>query len=365
MYGRPVTASPVTASPVTASISLLRSRGHALIPEWMPHRAVWCAWPHDAAEWGPAFEPARDAFGALVAALAAGGEAVEVLVRDPAEEASALTAFARHGARAAAVRTHVAPYGDVWTRDTGPLFMVAPDGARVALCCEWNGWGGKYLMDGDDGVAHLIAASAALPTFDADFVLEGGAIEIDGTGTLLTTRSCLLHPNRHPGAVPTEAALEARLRAWLGVERIVWIDDGLHFDHTDGHVDNIARFVAPGVVAIGAPDGAGDPHRDRLVAIREQVTRHGLEVVPLPSPGRVENPHTGELLPASHLNFFIAQHAIVVPVYGRPSDDAACRQLEALFPGRRSLPVFATHLLTGGGSVHCMTKEEPACPVAS
>jgi agmatine deiminase len=238
--------------------------------------------------------------------------------------------------------------------------MLAPDGARVALCCTWNGWGGKYLMDGDDGVARLIAAHTGTPALEVDFVLEGGAIESDGAGTLITTRSCLLNPNRHPGGVvPSEAAVETRLRAWLGVERIVWIDDGLHFDHTDGHVDNIARFVAPGVVAVGEPLGVSDPHRDRLVAIREQVARHGLEVVPLPSPGRVENPHTGELLPASHLNFFIAERAIVVPVYASPSDDAACKALEALFPGRRALPVYATHLLTGGGSVHCMTKEEP------
>lgn len=326
--------------------------------EWDAHSAVWSAWPSAADLWREDLEPARAEIAALFKAIAdeGRGEPLKIVACGDAAAASARAALAGTGAE-------VIPgvFGDIWFRDTAPIFTVA-DGRLRAACFRFNGWGGKYVLEGDEGVAAFVADRAGVPAVSNDWVLEGGSIDVDGQGTALSTRQCLLNPNRNPGL--TQAEIETRLRDGLGIETLIWLGDGLANDHTDGHVDNIARFVAPGVVACMEPTGADDPNRDALNAIIADLKAardvHGrkLEVVTVPSPGRVEDVD-GEIIPASSMNFYIGNAAVVVPLYGAASDDAAVAAIAALFPGRRTVGLPANHVITGGGSFHCITQQQP------
>ena len=343
-----------------------------VLPEWAQHDACWLAYPHLEAEWGAAFEGARADIAALCRAIAThGGERVELLVRDAGTEAHARAAVGPLDR--GEVRFHRPPYGDCWTRDTAPLFALRE--SRIeARCFRFNGWGGRYEMPGDTEVAGFIAGHAqrggatgmaahAIRRFD--FVLEGGAIEVDGEGTVLTTEQCLLNPNR--GAPASREAVEARLREALGVERVCWLRQGLRNDHTDGHVDTIARFVGPGVVACMAPADGDDPNAATLDAIaadlasmRDAAGRR-LEVHRIPSPGLVLDAQ-GAPLPASYANFYVANDAVVVPAYGVPADAEAVRALARLFPSRAVVPSPARALISGGGALHCATMQQPAAP---
>jgi agmatine deiminase len=249
----------------------------------------------------------------------------------------------------------------VWLRDTGPIFVTRDDEIAAARF-GFDGWGGKYVMEGDTEVAARIMAWTGVRGAAFDFVLEGGAIEVDGQGTLLTTRQCLLGGGRNPGL--ERADLDARLRWALGVDHVVWLDRGLVNDHTDGHIDTLARFVAPGVVACMEP-APGDPNRDALNGIladlKTATAAHGakLEVVTIPSPGAVED-RSGSLLPASYMNFYIANTTVVVPTYGVAADDRAVAAIAAMFPGRRAVALDGKPVVVGGGAFHCSTQQQPA-----
>jgi len=332
--------------------------------EWMPHDAVWTAWPHDPDQWLEGLAAPQRALMAMVAAIAdidargvPRGERVELLVRDAEDEAAARALL---GPAVAGVRFHALRYGDVWLRDTGPIFVSRP-GELAAARFQFDGWGGKYLMDGDTEVARHVMARAAVRGAAFDFVLEGGAVEVDGEGTVLTTRQCLLGGARNPGL--DQAALEARLRWALGAERVVWLDRGLANDHTDGHIDTLARFVTTGVVACMEP-AADDPNRDALAGIladltgARSATGDKLEIVTVPSPGAVEDA-AGNLMPASYMNFYVANTAVVVPTYGVPADDAAVAAIAAMFPTRRTVAVHGKPVVVGGGAFHCATQQQP------
>ncbi|HZH02927.1 MAG TPA: agmatine deiminase family protein, partial [Myxococcaceae bacterium] len=215
----------------------------------------------------------------------------------------------------------------------------------------------------DDTVAEQVAAAAGAPKLDHDFILEGGAIDGDGFGTVLTTRQCLLNPNRNPGM--DQSGIEAGLRTSLGADKVLWLGDGLLNDHTDGHVDNVARFVAPGVVVCMKPSGTDDPNREVLEGLARDLSAmtdsrgRRLEVVRIPSPGRVVD-ENGRILPASYANFYIANRSVVVPTYGTPYDAEAVEGLGRLFPGRRAVGVNAKAILAnGGGAFHCITQQQP------
>jgi agmatine deiminase len=318
--------------------------------EWAPHAATWVAWPSHGDLWQDNLEPARAAFAQLVAAIAA-GETAHVLVPDEAQEA-----LARAALPAERVRFHRVPFGDIWLRDTAPIFLRGPQGDRATVRFGFNGWGGKYVLDHDDRVAERIAAIDARRAFQMPFVLEGGAVDVDGEGTVLTTRQCLLNPNRN-GTVD-EKTVEGWLRDALGADRVLWFGDGLLNDHTDGHVDTIVRFVRPGVVVAMEARGTDDPNRQALDALIRQAGTHGLEVVRIPSPGRVVD-ESGRVMPASYANFYVANASVVVPTYGAPWDDEAVERIGALFPERRTVGVDARAVLTGGGAFHCITQQEP------
>ncbi len=317
--------------------------------EWAPHEFVWIGFPSHPELWEDDLEPARDEVAAFAAAVHAGGKGEEVRLvaadRESAEEARCLAPFATIVEE---------PFGDIWLRDTGPLILT--DGARrVARSFRFNGWGGKYELEGDDTVGLRLAEGMGLDALRRDWILEGGAIDVDGTGLAVTTEQCLLNPNRNPGMDRLE--VEARLRRDLGLDRILWLGEGLANDHTDGHVDNLARFVGEGRIAIPEAAGADDPNVGVYADARARAAAFGLEVMPLPSPGRVER--DGEIIPASYMNFYIANAAVVVPLYGAANDEAAVTAVGALFPGRVAIGQRADHVLTGGGSFHCISQQVP------
>jgi agmatine deiminase len=326
--------------------------------EWDIHSAVWSAWPSAADLWLEDIEPARAEVAAFFKAIDDNGKGETLKIVACGNEAVASARAALAGTKAEIIAGN---FGDIWFRDTAPIFLKSGDELR-ASCFKFNGWGGKYVLEGDDKVAAFVAGQAKIPAIFNDWVLEGGSIDVDGLGTALTTRQCLLNANRNPDL--TQADIESRLRTGLGVEKLIWLGDGLANDHTDGHIDNVARFVAPGVVVCMEPYGSDDPNRDALNAIAadlkaaRDVNGRRLEVMTVPSPGRVED-LDGEIIPASSMNFYIGNTAVIVPLYGAPSDDAAVAAIAKLFPGRHTLGLRANHVITGGGSFHCITQQQP------
>jgi agmatine deiminase len=314
--------------------------------EWAPHKAVWIGFPSHPDLWQEDLEPAREEVAAFARAVYAEGAGEDVLL--VAADAEAARA-AQHLAPFAEVV--IEPFGDIWLRDTGPI--LTGDGS--ARDFGFNGWGGKYDLPGDDSIGRRLAADRGVPMETSDWVLEGGAIDGDGTGVVLTTRQCLLNPNRNPDL--TQGEIERRLADELGLTRVVWLGDGLLNDHTDGHVDNLARFVGEGLVAVPA-GGSDDPNAQIYADAAEAARAAGLEVVVVPSPGEVIR--DGEIVPASYMNFYIGNAAVVVPVYGSDQDDAAVAAFAALFPGRQVVGLRADHVLTGGGSFHCISQQIPA-----
>ena len=318
-------------------------------PEWALHESVWIGFPSHAELWKEDLEPAQAEVAAFANAVHAEGRGEKVQLVAADEDAAAAAARLAPGARIT-----VAPFGDIWLRDTGPL-IVGTAAARQARAFRFNGWGGKYDLPGDDDLAARLAETAGFPVRTSGYVLEGGGIDVDGTGLAVTTEQCLLNPNRNPDL--SRADIEMRLRDDLGLERVLWLGDGLLNDHTDGHVDNLARFVGQGRLAIPEPAGDDDPN---VAVYRDAAARaraFGLEVTPLPSPGRVER--DGEIIPASYMNFYIGNAAVVVPVYGAPNDEAAVEAVQALLPTRRAIGLRADHVLTGGGSFHCISQQVP------
>jgi agmatine deiminase len=326
--------------------------------EWAPQKAMWTAWPADPDEWnGDLASPRRDVAG-LVRALSR-SNLVRVLVASPEAEASAQ---AELGGAAEIVP---ARYGDIWLRDTGPIFARTEHGP-IALRFRTNGWGGKFDLPGDATVGDDIALLAGVAVLKFDFVLEGGAVEHDGEGTILTTRQTLLNDNRNAW---TEAEAEAALGKAFGAHKIVWLDQGLLNDHTDGHIDAIARFMAPGRVVCQSRFGTDDPNAETLDEIARALEAatdaqgRKLDVIRIPSPGLVVN-DLGEAAPASHVNFVIANGVVAVPVYGTPSAEPAVAALQDIFPDRKVVGLPSRALLgsglAGGGSFHCITREEPA-----
>lgn len=331
--------------------------------EWESHAVMWTAWPSHPEYWEGHIEAARRDVAGMIRLLAEpvegrpAPERLRVWV-DPSAEDSARAELEGCG-----ILLEVQPLGDIWFRDIAPIFVRSHSGRLEYRAFRYNGWGGKYVMEHDDTVAGRIAGISGLTGRMVDFVFEGGGLDVDGCGLGLTTRSCLLNPNRNPELSPS--SIETLLRDHLGVDYLIWLDDGLLNDHTDGHIDNIARFVGPGRVVCQHPSGLDDPNHEVLRKIAADLhgwrspEGHPLEVVEIPSPGRVLDPD-GNIVPASHMNFIIANHRVIVPTYGTGHEVAAIAGLQELFPGRQVVGSPAAGVLMGGGSFHCITQQQPS-----
>lgn len=340
------------------------ARGFRMPAEWERHRGTWLSWPHKESSWPGKLERIPPIWAEMVCQLAA-GEEVHILVNEaaPADAVRALLA-GRELARAR-VHFHEVPTDDAWIRDHGPTFIVCgtPVGGALALV-DWryNAWGGKYPpWELDDQVPRAIARLLDVEAFSPGIVLEGGSIDVDGAGTLLTTEACLLNPNRNPAL--DRAAIEQCLCDYLGARRVLWLGDGIVGDDTDGHVDDLTRFVAPGeVVTVVETDPSDENYarlrenQRRLEAMRDAAGRRlRVHTLPMPEPLFYE----GTRLPASYANFYIANTVVLAPTFGSPRDATALATLRELFPGRTVVGINAVDLVWGLGAFHCITQQQP------
>jgi agmatine deiminase len=336
--------------------------------EWEPHEATWLSWPHNPDTWPGCLPEAEREYAEIVRALA-GRERVRINVRDARMEEGARRTLAAAGIADSGVDFYAHPTNDAWVRDHGAIFAVR-DGApreRLALDFLYDAWGGKYPpYDLDDAIPAQVAKALGVARAEPGFVLEGGSVDGDGAGTVLTTETCLLKPTRRkPGeAERTKPEMERRLAAWLGAGTVIWLGSEVAGDDTDGHVDDITRFVRRGTVVTAYEDDPKDEnHRplhdnwERLKTMRDAGGRR-LTVVRLPMPPPL---HAGKRrLPASYANFYVGNAAVLLPVYGDPRRDAkAVSILRRLFPRRRVVPLDCRALVFGYGSVHCVTQQEP------
>jgi len=333
--------------------------------EWEPHAGTWLAWPHKEASWPGKLSLIPPIWVEIVRALAP-GETVHILVNDAAPEPQVRELLQEAQVPPGRIHFHQIPTNDAWLRDSGPIFVTRQRHRRREFAIvNWtfNTWGGKYPpWDDDDRVPERIAALLKLPVFTPGLVLEGGSIDVNGRGTLLTTEACLLHPNRNPQLQRHD--IERYLRDYLGVRHILWLRDGIVGDDTDGHIDDLARFVAQSTVVTVVEDDPADENYERLQAnyrlLQEMTDQDGrpLQIVTLPMPGPVVYADTR--LPASYANFYIGNRVVLVPTFDDPADAAALTTIQELFPTRRIIGIHSTDLIWGLGAFHCVTQQQPA-----
>ncbi len=333
--------------------------------EWAPHAATWLSWPHNRDSWPGVFAGVEPAMVEFVRALAQ-CEPVYINVRD-AEHERRVHKLLASAVAPERLRLFRFPTNDAWARDHGAIFVTRAtvDAPLLAVDFDYNAWGNKYPpFDLDRQIGRLMAEALGVPRYARPgIVLEGGSLEVNGEGALLTTEQCLLNPNRNPTL--SRADLERLLRDSFGVDEILWLGEGIEGDDTDGHIDDLTRFVAPNTVVTVIEPNRADPNHAPLAANRrllDTLTVGGrpLEVVELPMPAPQ---YLGEQrLPASYANFYLANGAVLVPVFGCPADEAACGILRDCFPGRRVVPVDCRVLIAGLGALHCLTQQLPAAP---
>ena len=341
-----------------------RELGYRMPAEWEPHRATWLAWPHNLETWPTQLELAKEAWVEMARAISL-GEEVRLLVNDERSQADAARRLREAGAVMERVSLHRIPTVDVWIRDYGPTFISKRKDERSLAFVDWvfNAWGQKYeCYTQDDKVAKEIALLLRVPVFEPGIVLEGGSIDVNGCGTCLTTEQCLLNPNRNPDL--DQGQIEQALRDHLGVDHSVWLGKGIVGDDTDGHIDDIARFVNPTTVVCALGEDSRDedyaPLRENYERLQRATDQDGrrLTVVPLPVPGRVVD--EGTRLPATYANFYIANAVVLVPTYDHPNDRLALGILSDLFPEREILGIPCRPLVAGLGAIHCVTQQEPS-----
>lgn len=342
------------------------SLGYRMPAEWEPHVATWFTWPRpEGISFPGKYETVPPVYAELIKHLVT-VEEVHINVWHAEMEAWVRELLRKNGAPLERVFFHHFPAYEPWCRDHGPIFLVREcDGRRERAIVDWNynAWGGKYPpFDLDDAVPQHVAKFRGLPLFSPGIVMEGGSIEVNGCGTLLTTEACLLNPNRNPHL--NRGQIEQHLRDYFGVTNILWLGDGIAGDDTDGHIDDLARFVNPTTVVTVVEHDSSDTNYHvlqenlrRLHTLRDQDHRP-LRVVELPMPRPLE--HDGQRLPASYANFYIANEIVLVPTYRDPNDQLALEILQREFPTRRVIGVDSTELIWGLGSFHCISQQEPA-----
>ncbi len=341
------------------------AQGWRMPAEWEPHQATWISWPHKEASWPGKFEPVPEVMTAFVRALVQSGELVRINVVDVAMAEDVrrrlVAAGVFHG-----VRLHLFPTNDAWCRDHGAIFVTRTAGQKRELAATrwgYNAWGGKYgPWDLDEQIPQRMAAELQVPLFRGVMILEGGSIDTNGEGILLTTEQCLLNINRNPQFSRPE--IERRLRDTLGMHTILWLGEGIVGDDTDGHIDDITRFVGPRtILTVVEEDPLDENYRllqenlHRLRTFRDAEGRP-FDIVTIPMPGPVV--YEDQRLPASYANFYIGNRIVALPTYRHPNDRRAAETLQRLFPDRRVVPIDSWDLIWGLGSFHCLTQQVPA-----
>ncbi len=336
--------------------------GFFMPAEWHPHERCWMAWPCRETTWnakaGARFgniETAREAFGQVARAIAE-FEPLTMLCR-PEDEAAAKAACG------SGVETMVIDLSDSWVRDTGPSFVIDGKGGLAAVDWQFNAWGGNYPgFEADKALAAGLAERIDVTAYHAPFIFEGGAVHVDGEGTALVVEECILHPNRNPGM--TKDRFEHYMADYLGVQKVIWLPLGLEDDETDGHVDEVACFAAPGHVLALATDDSSDANYPRLRANLEMLASvrdakgRAFEVTTLPQPEKI-NYDSGIRVALSYVNFYPANGGLVMPAFSVPEDDAARAILQSVFRDRRIVQVPAFSIALGGGCIHCITQQQP------
>lgn len=340
------------------------SRPQSLVPEWAPQVAVFIAWPFAAGDFQPWLQAVERTYLEIAAAISK-RQSLWVAVRNRLHQQALEQRFAAAQINLAPITFVPMPYNDVWVRDTAPLTVQEGQALRY-LDFRFNGWGGKYECADDALIASRLHATGILgqgPLDSVDFVLEGGSIEIDGQGTIITTSRCLLNPNRNPTFSKT--AIEGVLSRQLGAQQVLWLDHGYaEGDDTDAHVDTLARFCSERVVAYTASDRPEDPVHEDLAQMEIQLKGfrnlkgETYDLVPLPIPAPIYS-EQGDRLPATYANFLIINEAVLVPVYDDPNDAVALSRLSTIFPDRTLVPIDCVPLIRQYGSLHCMTMQFP------
>ena len=333
--------------------------GYRMPAEWEPHQATWLSWPHKETSWPGKFDRIEPVYAQMVAALAS-SETVHINVDDD-ELAFRARALLSEAGATGDIRLHAFRTNDAWCRDHGAIFVVR-DGALAATNWEYNAWGGKYPpSDLDNQIPGHMAEHLGVPRYKAGMILEGGSIDVNGQGLLLTSEQCLLNPNRNPEL--SRAQIEVRLREFLGARKILWLGEGIIGDDTDGHVDDIARFVAADTILTAVEE---DPQDENYPILQENLRRlqlmagldgRPLTILSLPMPPPVA--YEGQRLPASYANFYIANRVVVVPFYGHPNDQRAAAIIQGCFPTRRVVGIDCTDIIWGLGAWHCLTQQVP------
>ena len=341
-----------------------RSLGYSMPAEWAPHRATWLSWPHNRETWPTFLERVRDVWVQMVCALAP-YEEVCLLVNDESARQDVSERLRKAGALMENVKLLTIPTIDVWMRDYGPTFLTRDSDFAPLAANDWifNGWGGKYkAYEEDDQVARRIAPLLKIPVFEHDIILEGGSIEVNGAGTCLTTEQCLLNQNRNPRL--SRGDIEQRLGDSLNVSHFVWLGEGIVGDDTDGHIDDIARFVdSTTVVCVLEADSRDGNYillRDNYERLKTATDQNGkkLSVATLPCPAPIA--YDGARLPASYANFYIANEVVLAPIFDDPHDATALGILQDLFPRRKIAGLRCNEVVAGLGAIHCVTQQEPA-----
>jgi len=335
--------------------------GYRMPAEWESHAATWLSWPRrDGISFPDSFDRVLPALRAMVEALIE-SEQVCINVGNDAHEAEARAVL--RGLSMERVTFYRVPTNEPWCRDHGPIFLMRNADPRVAIVdWDYNAWGGKYPpCDLDEVVPTRVGQFLHLPVFYPRMILEGGSIEVNGAGALLTTESCLLNPNRNPSL--DRAEIEQRLREYLGVREILWLGEGIEGDDTDGHIDDLARFVSENTVVTVVEENREDknyePLQENLARLRQMKVEQGeIEIVTFPMPKKIVR--EGQRLPASYANFYIANSCLLLPTFADPNDETALSILQKLFPDRRAIGIDCRELIWGLGTFHCLTQQQPA-----
>lgn len=337
--------------------------GYYFPAEFAPHKATWLSWPHKEASWPGKLDSIYPNYSLFVKYLTE-SEQVCINVADAAMQQAAIQHLQKAGANMEKVQFFLHPTNDAWCRDHGPAFLINPAAEQKKVIVDWgyNAWGGKYPpFDLDDVIPTSIAKAYGIPVYHPGIVMEGGSVEFNGKGTVLTSECCLLNPNRNPHL--NRGQIEEYLYNYYGMEQVLWVPEGIVGDDTDGHIDDTIRFVNADTVLTVVEERKDDENyellQQNLKALHGMRLLNGkqLNIIELPMPDAVE--YDGQRLPASYANFYISNRHVIVPIYNCDKDDEALQIINECFPGRKTVGIDSTDIIWGLGSFHCLSQQEP------